>query len=225
MNQTVLIVEDDTAIREVVEVVLERAGLRTMTTPYGREGLRMLYEGRPDMVVLDVGLPDIDGWDVLERIRDVSNIPVLMLTARGLEQEKVRGFQGGADDYVTKPFSNAELAQRVMAILRRVGQTTVASVYEDRNVRIDRTTRDVSVGTDHIDLSALDYQLLLAFVDHAGQVLSKGQLLELAWKDPLRIGPDRVKFAVGRLRRRLGWAGSSPINAVRGVGYRYRRDI
>ncbi|RLE16055.1 MAG: DNA-binding response regulator [Actinobacteria bacterium] len=225
MSQTVLIIEDDTAIREAVEVVLERAGLHTMTTPYGREGLRMLYERRPDIVVLDVGLPDIDGWDVLERIRDVSDIPVLMLTARGLEHEKVRGFQGGADDYVTKPFSNAELAQRVMAILRRVDQTTIASVYEDRNVRIDRTARDVSVGSDRIDLSVLDYQLLLAFVDHAGQVLSRGQLLELAWKDPLRIGPDRVKFAVGRLRRKLGWTGSSPINSVRGVGYRYQRDM
>ncbi|MEE8457150.1 MAG: response regulator transcription factor [Acidimicrobiia bacterium] len=225
MNQTVLIVEDDAAIREVVKVVLERTGLRTMTTPHGREGLRMLYEMRPDMVVLDVGLPDIDGWEVLERIRDVSDVPVLMLTARGLDHEKVRGFQGGADDYVTKPFSNAELVQRVMAILRRVGQTTITSVYEDRNVRIDRTMRDVYVDGDRIDLSALDYQLLLAFVDHPGQVLSRGQLLELAWKDPLRIGPDRVKFAVGRLRGKLGWVGSSPIEAVRGVGYRYRRDI
>ncbi len=224
MNQTVLIIEDDDAIREAVKVVLERVGLRTMTTTHGREGLRMLHERRPDMVVLDIGLPGIDGWDVLERIRDVSDIPVLILTARGLEHEKVRGFRSGADDYVTKPFSNAELAQRAIALLRRGGQTSIASVYEDRYIRIDRTARDVSVGGDRIDLSALDYRLLLAFVDHAGQVLTKGQLLELAWKDPTRIGPDRVKFAVGRLRRKLGWDGSSPINAVRGVGYRYRPE-
>lgn len=225
-RRRVLVVDDDEDIRVILEAVLQRAGLDVITAATGREALRRTFEDHPDLVILDLGLPDLDGLEVLARLRDMSDLPVLVLTARGLEQEKVEGFGRGADDYVTKPFSNAELIARVEALLRRLAgaEQDVAERFVDGDLVVDLRARTAHVGGERIELSPTDWNLLVSFVRHPGQVLDPAQLLDLAWADPYGIGPERVKFAVLRLRKRLGWQdpATSPIEAVRGFGYRYR---
>lgn len=227
MPERVLIIEDEVDVRTALRILLEQSGISILEASAGREGLRLFHERRPDLVVLDIGLPDMDGWAVLERIRDISEVPVLMLTARGLESEKVRGLQSGADDYVTKPFSNSEVVARVQALLRRAAaaRPEALEVFDDGRLFVDLAGRVVRVDDQEVAVTSLEFRLLATLVRHAGNVLSLEQLLEHAWNDPDAIGPDRVKFAVGRLRRKLGWsdAATSPIEAVRGLGYRYRK--
>jgi DNA-binding response OmpR family regulator len=221
----VLVIEDDQDISLGIRTVLSRQGFDVTGSPDGRQGLRAFHLDRPDLVVLDIGLPSMDGWAVLERIRDLSDVPVLILTAHGNEGDKVRGLHGGADDYLTKPFGNRELTARIEALLRRPrsGQPA-AEVYDDGQIRVSLEQREVSVGGTTVGLTPIEFRLLAALVRHPGQTLSPDQLLKLAWNDPLGIGPDRVKFAVMRLRRKLGQNPGEPgasIEAVRGFGYRY----
>ena len=223
-----LVVEDDPDIAMALRLLLTRAGHEVAHAKDGRTGLKDAYTGRPELVILDIGLPGLDGWQVLERLRDVSDVPVLLLTAHGQESDKVRGLRGGADDYLTKPFANNELLARVEALLRRSssGQNSWASqVYDDGLVHLDPTKRRVYVKGDEKRLTPTEFRLLNALVRHAGAVLSPNQLLTQAWDDPTGIGQERVKFAVLRLRRKLGWSDpdESPIESVRGFGYRYRR--
>jgi DNA-binding response OmpR family regulator len=219
----VLMVEDDAVTAFLIRTVLGRAGFAVDIASDGRQALRAFHGLRPDVVVLDVELPEMDGWQVLARIREVSNAPVLMLTAHDLESEKVRGLRAGADDYLTKPFGNGELVARVQALLRRSRPgTDEASVYDDGQVEIDLDARIVRVDGHLVTLTPIEFRLLLTLVRSRGRVLSPNQLLEQAWNDPVGIGPDRVKFAILRLRRKLGWSTAvSPIEAVRGFGYRY----
>jgi DNA-binding response OmpR family regulator len=219
----VLVIEDDADIARAVRIVLESGGFDVLAAADGRAGLRTFHASRPGLVVLDIGLPVLDGWAVLDRIRDLSEVPVLMLTSHGQEAEKVRGLHAGADDYVTKPFSNAELLARVEALLRRSGAAAeTAEVYDDGLVRVAFADSVVSVSDSPVSLTPTEYRLLAALVRHPAQILSPGQLLARAWQDPAGIGPDRVKFTVMRLRRKLGQQGAAgPIEAVRGFGYRY----
>jgi DNA-binding response OmpR family regulator len=222
-----LIVEDDPDIAAALNLLLSRAGHQVTVARDGRAGLRDAYTERPELVLLDIGLPGMDGWQVLERLRDVSDVPVLLLTAHGHESDKVRGLRGGADDYLTKPFTNAELVARVEALLRRsVGPALWSDeVYDDGVLRIDPAARRTFVQGGEVRLTPTEFRLLNVLVRHAGAVLSPNQLLAQAWDDPTGIGPERVKFAVLRLRRKLGWTDPdvSPIESVRGFGYRYRR--
>ncbi len=243
MTGPVLVIEDDPDIARVIAEVLRRDGLQVAHAADGKRGLREFHERRPALVILDIGLPALDGWHVLARLRELSDAPVLIVTAHGYEADKVRGLQSGADDYLVKPFGNAELLARARALLRRTaadrggqrrpagpapGSVTAPAVtpepaYDDRFLRIDPGTREVTVAGQGVPLTPTEYRLLHALASHAGQVLSAPQLLELAWNDPARIGPDRVKFSIMRLRRKLGGPGpdGSPIEAVRGFGYRY----
>jgi DNA-binding response OmpR family regulator len=221
---TVLIIEDEPDIARAVRAVLEAGGLDVLSAADGRAGLRTFHASRPGLVVLDIGLPILDGWAVLDRIRDLSEVPVLLLTSRDRECEKVRGLRAGADDYVTKPFSNAELLARVEALLRRARPAAGgADAYADGLVRVAFADSEVSVSDRPVSLTPTEFRLLAALVRHPAQILSPEQLLAQAWQDPVGIGPDRVKFAVMRLRRKLGQHGAQgPIEAVRGFGYRYR---
>jgi len=226
VTDRVLLIEDDADIALGVQTVLGRSGFEVTTAGEGREGLRLFHTQRPDLVVLDVGLPQMDGWTVLERIRELSEVPVLMLTAHGHESDKVRGLRGGADDYLTKPFGNAEFTARVQALLRRsVGaETQGAEIYDDGMIRVDFAAHEVQVDGAPVELTATEFRLLAALIRHRGQVLSPSTLLDLVWSDPFGVGPDRVKYSVLRLRRKLGASSGahSPIEAVRGFGYRYR---
>jgi DNA-binding response OmpR family regulator len=225
MTDRVLVIEDDPDIALGIKTVLDRSGFEVASSSDGRDGLRAFHTARPDLVILDIGLPEMDGWTVLERIRDLSEVPVLILSARTLEAEKVRGLRGGADDYLTKPFGNAEFVARVQALLRR--QTTAeqsAEVYDDGSVQVNFGTHEVVVDGVPVELTATEYRLLAALIRHRGQVLSPVKLLDLAWSDPFGVGPERVKYTVMRLRRKLGASADAgpSIEAVRGFGYRYR---
>ena len=161
---------------------------------------------------------------MLERIRDLSDVPVLMLTAHGREADKVRGLHSGADDYLTKPFGNGELAARVEALMRRPrASQPPAQVYDDGRLVVNFEAREVSVHGTPVALTPIEFRLLTALIRRPSQILGAEQLLELAWHDPIGIGPERVKFAVMRLRRKLGHDSGpgAAIEAVRGFGYRY----
>jgi len=221
----ILVIDDDADIRSLVGNLLGRAGHDVREAADGRAGIRELYGAPADLVILDVTMPDLDGWATLERIRDVSDVPVIMLTARDAELERVRGLQGGADDYVVKPFGRQELVARVHALLRRGGRAEPQETYADELVSIDFAQRAVRYRDRDVQLTPLEFKLLSVFVRHPNQVLSRGQLLELVWGDAYGVSPDQVKLYVGYLRRKLDPDGdeSLPIETVRGFGYRYRR--
>ena len=229
MNQRhrVLIVDDDADIRLLVRSLLERAGYDVQEAEDGKSALRAFYENPPAMVILDVSMPEMDGYQTLERLRDLSDVPVLMLTARSQELEKVRGLSAGADDYVAKPFGRQELLARVQALLRRTGgRTEVVEAYADDFVEIDYAQRKVTVDGRAVQLTPLEFKLLAAFVQNPGQVLSRDQLLEIVWGDPYGVSGDQVKLYVGYLRKKLvpDAPDSAPIETVRGFGYRYARS-
>jgi DNA-binding response OmpR family regulator len=222
----VLVVDDDEVTRELVRGVLERSGHDVREAADGRAGLRELYAAAPDLVILDVEMPELDGWATLERIRDMSDVPVLMLTARETELERVRGLRDGADDYVVKPFGHQELVARVQALLRRAGDRNAEpEVYADARVEIDFARRAVSYGEREVVLTPLEFRLLATFVRNPNQVLSRDQLLELVWGDALGVSPEQVKLYVGYLRHKLDPQSpdTTPIETVRGFGYMYRR--
>jgi DNA-binding response OmpR family regulator len=222
---SILVVDDDDDIRALVGELLERAGHEVAKAPDGESALRLFYSQQPDLVVLDVSMPGLDGWEVLNRIRELSDVPVLMLTARAEELEKVRGLRAGADDYVTKPFGRQELLARVDAALRRGRSAPQAQeTYADDFLSVDFAQRKVTAGGIELALTPLEFRLLGAFVRNQNQVLSHDQLLELAWGDARAADRDQVKLYVGYLRRKLGTGlgDESPIETVRGFGYRYR---
>jgi DNA-binding response OmpR family regulator len=222
-GRRILVVDDDPDVRSLVRELLTRAGYELDEAPDGRTALRQLYAQPPELVLLDITMPEMDGWQTLERIRDLSDVPVLMLTARGDELERVRGLKAGADDYVTKPFGRQELLARVEAVLRRSAgaRATARETYADDLIAIDYNAREVTVAGEPVALTPLELRLLTAFVDHPNQVLSRGQLLELAWRSDRDVLTDQVKLYVGYLRKKLG-EGAERIETVRGFGYRYR---
>jgi DNA-binding response OmpR family regulator len=220
----VLVVDDDDDVRALVMTVLERAGMTTIGAGDGREGLRRLYEARPDLVILDVAMPELDGWQTLERIRELGDVPVLMLTASTDELEVVKGLRAGADDYLTKPFGRQELVARVEAILRRAdAQRGEPEVHADELLEIDFRQRRATVAGRDVGLTPTEFRLLAAFARHPNQVLSSEQLLEMAWDSSIARSRNQVKLYVSYLRRKLeAVAGVDPIETVRGFGYRYR---
>jgi len=223
----VLVIDDDDDIRGLVAELLQRAGLEVDQAPDGRAGLRAFHRSPADLIVLDVSMPELDGWETLERIRDLSDVPVIMLTARGAELERVRGLQAGADDYMVKPFGRQELVARVQALLRRAGPSgdDRQETYADDRISVDFAQRAVKCDGRDVSLTPLEFRLLSAFVRHPRQVLSREQLLELVWGNAYGVSGDQVKLYVGYLRRKLDPEHSDavPIETVRGFGYRYNR--
>src|SRR5947207_8992203 len=206
MNATrVLVIDDDGDIRGLVVELLQRAGLEVDQAPDGRAGLRAFHRAPADLVVLDVSMPEMDGWETLDRIRDLSDVPVMMLTARGAELERVRGLQAGADDYLVKPFGRQELVARVQALLRRArtGGEERQDTYADERITIDFGQRAVTYDGREVSLTPLEFKLLSALVRNPRQVLSREQLLELVWGDAYGVSGDQVKLYVGYLRRKL----------------------
>jgi DNA-binding response OmpR family regulator len=220
----ILVVDDDDDIRGLLRALLERAGHEVSEASDGRAGLRELYGGSPDLIILDVTMPGLDGWATLERIREVTDVPVLMLTAHDAELERVRGLKGGADDYVVKPFGRQELVARVEVLLRRPRSGGAEETYADARLSISFAQRAVRYDEREVILTPLEYRLLSAFVRHPNQVLSHDQLRELVWGDSFGTSRDEVKLYVGYLRRKLAPDApqGTPIETVRGFGYRYR---
>jgi DNA-binding response OmpR family regulator len=221
----ILVVDDDDDIRMLLRELFTRAGYEVTEASDGREALRRIFEAPPALVVLDVTMPEMDGYETLERIRDLSEVPVVMLTARTQELERVRGLASGADDYVAKPFSRQELLARVQALLRRSGAKTGANEsYSDAFLEIDFPQRRVRVKGREVHLTPLEFKLLSAFVQSPNEVLSRDRLLEVVWGDPYGVSGEQVKLYVGYLRKKLApdAPDSAPIETVRGFGFRYR---
>jgi DNA-binding response OmpR family regulator len=225
-SQRILVVDDDDDIRMLLRELFTRAGYEVTEAGNGRDALKRMFEAPPSLVVLDVTMPELDGYQTLERIRDLSEVPVVMLTARTQELERVRGLATGADDYVAKPFGRQELLARVQALLQREGSKSAhGDVYRDAFLELDQPRHRVLVRGGEVDLSELEFKLLSALVRQAGEVLSRETLLELVWGDPYGIPGDQVERTVVALRGKLepGDAAAVPIETVRGFGYRYRR--
>jgi DNA-binding response OmpR family regulator len=218
-----LVVEDNLDIALAISTLLQRSGHEVTRAADGVEALRLAYDLHPHLVVLDIGLPRLDGWGVLSRIRELSDIPVLLLTAAGRDEDKVRGLRAGADDYLTKPFNNAELVARIDGLLRRAGDASWSgSDLGHGSVVLSPTRHAVTVDGADVSVTPLEFDLLSMFLRHEGQVLTPSQILSSVWDDHSGTGAERVKFAVLRLRRKVKWddAATSPLKSVRGIGYR-----
>ena len=220
----ILVVDDEPDIRKLVEVNLSREGFEVLAVDCGQAALDAASRHRPQLVVLDLMLPDLSGTEVCRRLRsdpETADIPVLMLTARSEEIDRVVGFEVGADDYVTKPFSVRELVLRVRAILRRHpgGETEPEQIARDGLV-IDVSAHRVWVEGDELQLTATEFKLLLNLARSAGRVRTRGQLLQEVWEMPPHLNTRTVDTHVKRLREKLGPV-SELIQTVRGVGYRF----
>jgi DNA-binding response OmpR family regulator len=219
--QTVLVVEDEASIASFVAAYLKNAGYLVRTTASGNEALRLVDSEKPSLVVLDLMLPDLDGVEVCKRIRQHGELPVLMLTARDEDVDKIIGLEVGADDYMTKPFNPRELVARVRAILRRAAPGRVereSAVIRHGDLVVDAGRREAHVGDTEVQLAPKEFDLLWELLDHRGLVLTRDQLLERVWGYTFAGDTRTVDVHVRQIRRKLGDA--SPIVTVWGVGYK-----
>jgi DNA-binding response OmpR family regulator len=212
----ILIVEDDPGIADVLEYSLKAAGYEVVKTAQGK--LAVPLAGSADFVVLDIGLPDMDGFDVCREIRKSSNVPILFLTSRTEEIDRVVGLELGADDYMAKPFSTRELCARIKAISRR---TTTGSAVPASGLTLDRDAFSASIDGRHLDLSRTEFDLLACLSAHPGRVFTREQILDQAWRDGGCVTDRTVDAHIKSLRKKL--SPSECIETVRGVGYRFQQ--
>ena len=218
---SILVVEDEGSIASFVSLYLKNAGYTVRTAANGSEALSQVAAQMPGLIVLDLMLPDIDGIEVCKRIRQRSDVPILMLTARDEDVDKIIGLEVGADDYLTKPFNPRELVARVKSILRRATperRELESETIEHGDLRIDAGRREVTVAGDEVQLAPKEFDLLWELLDHRGLVLTRDQLLERVWGYTFAGDTRTVDVHVRQLRRKLGDA--SPIVTVWGVGYK-----
>jgi DNA-binding response OmpR family regulator len=215
---TILVVDDEPNIAELIELYLSREGYQVFTADSGEAALRVVAERRPRLVVLDIGLPDIDGLEVCRRLRQTSTIPVIFLTARDGEVDRVVGLELGADDYVTKPFSPPELVARVKAVLRRADPTATSEIIQIADAAIDLGRREVRVRGEVIAFTTREFELLQFLAEHPGLALSRQQILDGVWGYDW-FGDERtVDVHLAQIRKKLD--GAVRIDTVRGIGYR-----
>ena len=223
----IMVVEDERDIAALVAYHLTKEGYRVRTVGTGQDALTALGSERPDLVVLDLMLPEMSGYQILEEMRrrpELQEVPVVVLTARREEADRIRGLELGADDYLTKPFSPQELVLRIEAVLRRVRAAPVSGsgrVLAAGPLRVDLSAMAVAVEGEPVDLTPTEYRLLVSLLERKGRVQSRQQLLESAWDIHVRIETRTVDMHIQRLRAKLGEAGDL-IETVRGFGYRFR---
>jgi two-component system, OmpR family, alkaline phosphatase synthesis response regulator PhoP len=219
--QTVLVVEDEASIASFVSLYLKNAGYTVRSASTGGDALAQVAQETPALIVLDLMLPDIDGIEVCKRVRQRSDVPILMLTARDEDVDRIIGLEVGADDYLTKPFNPRELVARVKAILRRAAperRSTESAVIRHGDLTVDAGRREVRVGDQEIQLAPKEFDLLWELLDHRGLVLTRDQLLERVWGYTFAGDTRTVDVHVRQIRRKLGDA--SPVVTVWGVGYK-----
>jgi two-component system response regulator ResD len=222
---SILVVDDEPTITDVVSRYLERAGYSTCIAGDGADALRIAGESRPDLVVLDLMMPGMDGLEVMRRLREHERVSVILLTAKGEHTDRIIGLRLGADDYVVKPFSPAELVARVDAVLRRVNnspQPEEPIAFE--GFELDPVARRVTVRGEEAQLTVREYDLLLHFVRHPGQVFSRDQLMDSVWRYSFYTDTSTVTVHVRRLRAKIEADASNPrwLQTVWGVGYRFQ---
>jgi two-component system, OmpR family, phosphate regulon response regulator PhoB len=220
---TVLIVEDESAQREVLTYNLEAEGFRVASAENGEEALLLVDEVSPDIIVLDWMLPNVSGIEVCRQLKartDTRHVPIIMLSARSEEVDRVRGLETGADDYVIKPYSVVELMARVRTQLRRVRPSTVGVVLEYSDIRLDPETHKVFRGANTLKLGPTEFRLLTTFMEKPGRVWSREQLLDRVWGRDIYVDTRTVDVHIGRLRKALmQHGGEDPLRTVRGAGY------
>jgi two-component system, OmpR family, alkaline phosphatase synthesis response regulator PhoP len=220
-SQSILVVEDEGSIASFIGMYLKKAGFAARTAGTGAAAIEEVAAETPALIVLDLMLPDIDGIDVCRRIRQASDVPILMLSARDEDVDKIIGLEVGADDYLTKPFNPGELVARVKSVLRRAGperRELDTAVIEHGDLRVDAGRREVSVGGEEVQLAPKEFDLLWELLDHRGLVLTRDQLLERVWGYTFAGDTRTVDVHVRQLRRKIGEA--CPIVTVWGVGYK-----
>jgi two-component system KDP operon response regulator KdpE len=226
----VLIIEDAPDIVESISLCFELRwpGVQVISTAEGGKGLTLAETESPDVIVLDLGLPDMDGFEVLKDIRSFSNVPIVIVTARGDEMDRVRGLELGADDYITKPFSHMELLARMKALLRRTGMPELRAeekLFHSPRLTIDFSTRTATVNGQPVKLTPTEYNLLHYLVLNEGTVLTHWALLEKVWGEEYTDAPEYLKVYIQRLRNKLEEDPSNPrlLISERGVGYKFVR--
>lgn len=225
-GRLILVVDDEVRMVRFIRLNLEHDGFQVISAYNGREALEQVRSALPNLVLLDVMMPDLDGFDVLQRIRKQSTIPVIMLTAKGEEDDRVRGLELGADDYITKPFSPRELVSRVRAVLRRTEtESSVAAglIEVDDRLKLDFNRREIWVDAELVQLRPTEYRLLYHLVQNAGWVITHEQLLTKVWGYEYRDEPHYVRLYINYLRKKLEEDPANPkyILTERGVGYRF----
>lgn len=225
MSQTILLIDDDASLLNLLGKYLEKAGYPVLRAGNGLTGIQALFEGRPDLVVLDLMMPRMDGWETCRRIREVSDVPIIMLTAQSDEPNKLKGFQLGVDDYVTKPFSFAELTARIGAVLARVTRAETASdeVLEIGGLTLDRRTRQVTRDGESLQLSPTEFRLLAYLMENAGEPLSPVTLVTEVWGPAYADDKGYIKRYIWYLRQKIEPDPANPqyILTERGFGYRF----
>jgi len=225
LRPSVVLIEDEPQIRRFLRAALGGNGYRLFEASNAQEGLTEVATRRPDLVILDLGLPDLDGLSVLGKLREWSSVPVIVLSARGQERDKIAALDGGADDYVSKPFSMGELLARMRAALRRrdqVGEGVAGAIFSVGALRVDLAGRHVQVDGKEVHLTPIEYKLLTALVRHAGKVLTHRQLLQEVWGPSRTEDSQSLRFYVAQLRRKLEAVPARPryLLTEPGVGYR-----
>ncbi|MFC1997387.1 response regulator transcription factor [Chloroflexota bacterium] len=228
-NQTILVVDDEETIREVVRRYLEREGFDVIEAADGFEALDAIRSDPPDLIVLDLMLPGMDGLSLTQHIRQDRQIPIIMLTAKGEANDRIRGLDMGADDYMAKPFSPQEVVSRVRAVLRRTGGDSLTfngNTLVIQDLEIDPNSREVSQKGGSINLTAKEFDLLYFFACNPQQVFSRAQLLEKVWGDELYTDPSTVTVHIRRLREKIENDPSNPqyLMTVWGVGYKFQGE-
>jgi len=227
-SSTILLVDDEDSVQKLLTYPLERDGFRVVQARDGEQALRLFGDERIDLVVLDLMLPKVDGLEVCKRLRADSNVPIIMLTARGEELDKVLGLELGADDYITKPFSIREFRSRVRALLRRAGlpreRARQAETLEAGELRIDPARRTVELAGEPVQLTYVEFELLTTLAGEPARVFTREMLLRALWGDSAYREPRTIDVHVRHLREKLERDPREPeyIFTVRGVGYRFR---
>lgn len=225
----VLVVDDDPALLPLIEYTFAKEGYEVYTASDGREALRQFFDHRPDLVILDIMMPGMDGWETCRRMREVSDVPIMMLTARGQDEDIIRGLEYGADDYMTKPFSIKVLLARARAVLRRAALPPVEyedpAIYGDDYLTVDLKERRVTVKGESVKLTPTEYRLLAYLVHNAGHVLTSQQILENVWGWEYQNDLDYVRVYVWHLRQKLEEDPKNPryILTELGAGYRFQK--
>ncbi|ATB32037.1 response regulator transcription factor [Melittangium boletus] len=224
MSTRVLLIDDDSRMYELLAQYLGQHGIHVTHAPDGGRGLAALEASAYDAVLLDVMMPGMDGLEVCRRIRAKSVVPILMLTARGDETDRVVGLELGADDYLAKPFGPRELLARLRAVLRRVQPTAMAEKLEAHGVSLDVPAREARVNGRRVELTGLEFDLLVALVRRAGRVIPRDALLGEAGRGDTVVGERTVDVHISHLRQKLGEEGGRLIKTVRGLGYVFARE-
>jgi DNA-binding response OmpR family regulator len=225
MTLQVLIVDDDARLFELLETYLEQNGVSARSAPDGPTALRLLESTPVDALLLDVMMPGMDGLSVLRKIRETSDLPVIMLTAKGDETDRVVGLELGADDYLSKPFSPRELLARLRALVRRAQSRVVRRPLQISGVSVDVEGRRVEHRGQQVELTGLEFDVLCALMQRAGRVVARSSLLELAGRSDVTVSDRAVDVHVSHLRKKLSDDPPRLIRTVRGVGYMFARDI